>query len=146
MITLASSDQYVILADHDYVYLNTPGGQHLLGCMYGNAQDACIDPQENWAVIIGCGLWVVRLPYTEKTKANAVPSLATREVLEGAASPYVAAPFVELMASEQDIMWLETVYFTGQFPDTVRVVADLAGEYAGVYDIDLRTFQMTKRL
>jgi hypothetical protein len=143
---LATSDQYAVLADQDYVYLKTRGEQHRLGCMYGNAQGAYIDPQERWAVIIGCGLWVVRLPFAARTKKGSMPSLATREVLAGAAFPYVTSPLVELMVSPEDIMWLETVYFTGQSPDTVRVVADLTDTYAGVYDLDLRTLRLTKRL
>lgn len=146
MITWARSKQYAILSDHDYVYLETEQGQRLLGWMYGNPTGGLIDRHEKWAVVIGTGLWVVRLPLADNIDVDTVPVLSSTQVFAGAGQAHVGTPLVHLMATPDDSMDVEAVYDPSSADNCVRFVADLHGRYAGIYDVDLQTLEVIKRL
>lgn len=146
MITWASSKQYAILSYHDYVYLETAQGQRVIGWMYGNPTGGLIDLHETWAVVIGTGLWVIRLPLNDNIDVDMVPVLSSTQVFAGAGQAHVGAPLVHLMATPEDSMHVATVYDPQGATDVVRIVADLQGQYAGIYDVDLQTLEVIKRL
>ncbi|WP_221088250.1 hypothetical protein [Deinococcus aquaedulcis] len=146
MITWARSKQYAILSDHDYVFLETAQGQQALGWMYGNPTGGLIDPREAWAVVIGTGLWVIRLPLADNIDVDMVPVLSSTQVFAGAGQAHVRAPLVHMMATPEDSMYVEAVYDPHVATDVVRIVADLGDRYAGVYDVNLQTLEVIKQL
>lgn len=165
MHEIAKSANYAILADHDYVYLRQGEQEKRLGWMYGNAQAAYIDYHENWAVVVGCGLWVVHLPLRSGKNVDSAPNISTEDTFSGNAKRVISSaylvrktptplidmtgnpPVICLMNNPNGAMWFETVYCTGEEENIVRLVSVLADENTrGVYDFNVHSLEINKRL
>ncbi|GGI71715.1 hypothetical protein [Deinococcus wulumuqiensis] len=130
-IVLAERGGWRVVADTETVYvLNLSGHRWEVGWMYGHPCGALITADETHAVIVGCGALVADL------------TCFGEEVAPG--ETWAQTPVVHLLASPGEHWFFEGVY-EGQTPGAVQLVADLAGEQAGIYELVLPTLALVPR-
>ena len=130
-IVLAERGGWQVVADSETVYvLNLSGTRWDIGWLYGNPCGALVTADENYVVVVGCGVLVADL------------TCFGEEVAPG--ETWAQTPAVHLLASPGEHWFFEGVYEGGS-PGAVQVVADLGGEHAGVYELVLSTLALVPR-
>lgn len=130
-VLLAERGGWQVLADSETVTIgNFAGHRWEIGWMYGNPVSALITADENYAVVVGCGVLVADL------------TCFGEDVGEG--QTWAQTPVIHLLASPDEHWFFEGVY-EGQTSGAVQLVADLSGEQAGIYELVLQTLALVPR-
>lgn len=130
-VLLTERGGWQVLADGETVTIgNFAGNRWEVGWMYGNSAGALITADENYAVVVGCGVLVADL------------TCFGEEVAPG--ETWAQTPVVHLLASPGEHWFFEGVY-EGPTPGAVQLVADLSGEQAGIYELVLQTLALVPR-
>ena len=124
---LAQSKHYTVSHEYETVLLDCPGGARpVIGDFYGDPKAAIIDWNEEWAIVIGCGIIVYRL----------------REPFVPYEQDKTTDQWWEAHRLPPDAWWIEHVYQVGD--RTVRFVVDPEGANAGVYELDVGSLSVVR--
>jgi hypothetical protein len=124
---LARSSHYTVSHEYEVVLLDRPSGPAVvIGDFYGDPVAAIIDAEENWAIVVGCGILLYRLrepftPYEYDKRCD---------------------QWWEAHRSPPDVWWIECVYQV--VDNTVRFVVDPTTPVAGVYELDVESLSIAK--
>lgn len=122
---LAQSRHFKVLHEFETVYLELESGERIvIGDFYGNPSGALIDWAEKWCLVYGKHLLLYYLK-----------------------PPF--SPFAWGSATEQyqvlfERWWFESAYQTGD--DVVRLVADVYGARAGLYELEITSLNIRQLL
>lgn len=128
---LASRCDWNVWADFEAVTMENPAGQRwTLGEMYGNPKAGLMTNDENYAVVIGCGVMIADL------------SRFGEAITDG--SSWLETPVVQLFcqASPPGVWparheWHFEAVYEADVVNEIRLVADLNSVYGGIYQLRL---------
>lgn len=128
---LAKSSHYTLYGAYEEAQLEGPhiDGHVVVGDFYGSADCGCIDRNEKWCISAGNGLviYFLEAPYQRY-------SFDTE-----------TAQWKELWREAKDSDWYpEVIYQTED--NEVRMVIDIFSNSKGVYDLNIETLEITKRV
>lgn len=126
---LAQSEKYRIYGAYEEAQLEGPSmNSHILvGDFYGHVQCACIDQDERWCITGGNGLVIYQL----------------KDPFEQYIYHHTTEQWTELWRSEED--WYPEVIYQVD-ADVVRLVVDIFSKAKGIYDLNVKTLELTKRI
>ena len=130
-VVLTERGGWQVVSDAETVWaVNLCGTRWEIGWMYGHPQGALVTADENYAVVVGCGLLLADL------------TCFGEEVVPG--HTWAETSVVHLLAEPGEHWFFEGVY-EGRTPGAVQVVAELRGEHAGIYELTLSTLSLVPR-
>ena len=126
---LAQSKNYKLFCAYEEAQLEGAhiDGHIIVGDFYGNVECACIDQNEKWCVTGGNGLIIYQLkaPFIEY-RYN-----------------YKTEQWKELWRSDDD--WYPEVIYQIE-ENIIRIVIDVFSKAKGVYDLNIETLELIKRV
>ena len=126
---LAQSNNYKLFGYYEEAQLEGKliTGHVVVGDFYGSADCACIDYGERWCVSGGNGIVIYQLaPPFEEYQFN-----------------HSTSQWKELWRSDED--WYPEIIFQIE-EDIVRIVIDVFSNAKGVYDLNVKTLELIKRV
>lgn len=131
-VVLTERSGWQVVADEGSVAVyNFAGHRWEVGWMYGHPTGALITADENYAVIVGSGVLAVDL------------TCFGEDIVPG--QTWTQTPVIHLLASPDEHWLFEGVYEVSSL-GSVRLVADLGSEQAGVYELVLPTLALLPKL
>ena len=128
---LAQSKNFKLFGAYEEAQLEGPGisGHVVVGDFYGSADCGCIDIEEKWCISAGNGLVIYSMvpPFHEYQY-----DIATEQ-------------WVELWRTEKDKDWYPEVIYQIE-EDVVRLVVDVFSNAKGVYDLNIKSLELVRRV
>lgn len=126
---IAQSENYKIYCAYEEAQLesSTINGHVVVGDFYGHVECACIDTQERWCVTGGNGLVIYQL----------------KAPFEEYRYDHQTEQWKELWRLDKD--WYPEVIYQIE-ENVVRLVIDVYSEAKGVYDLNVDTLELKKRV
>lgn len=148
---MAASDRYRVLHDFEAVFVQRDDEElKQVGDFYGDPYAALISWDEQWAVVVGEGVLLVHLPQLgsepqRQLHLDTVDSL--RGALKASIEQHGVPCLTRLLTGGPGLIgweatWFEAVYQTDLH--VVRLVGDPYGKEAGIYQVDLSTFEVSR--
>ena len=126
---LAHSKNYKLFGAYEEAQLEGEGitGHIVVGDFYGSADCGCIDYAERWCVSGGNGIVIYQIspPFEEYQFGHNTPQ------------------WKELWRSDED--WYPEIIYQIE-ENIVRMVIDVFANAKGVYDLNIETLELTKRV
>jgi hypothetical protein len=126
---LAQSKNYKLFGAYEEAQVEGEGitGHVVVGDFYGSADCGCIDFAERWCVSGGNGIVIYQLsPPFEEYKFD-----------------HDSSQWKDLWRSEED--WYPEIIYQIE-KDIVRIVVDVFSKAKGVYDLNVKTLELIKRV
>lgn len=128
---LSQSKNFKLFGAYEEAQLEGPGiSEHVVvGDFYGGANCGCIDVDEKWCISAGNGLVIYSIipPFQDYQYGQATQQ------------------WVELWRTEKDKNWYPEVIYQIE-EDVVRLVIDVYSETKGVYDLNVKSLDLVKRV
>ncbi|MBX8463676.1 hypothetical protein [Deinococcus sp. RIT780] len=148
--TMASAEQYRVVADFETVDIHRGDQSWTVGRFYGSPEAALITWDEQWAVIVGDGVLLVHLPSLpdlpqDEIRLDTAQSLAGKLASTMAQEPRPCLTRV-LTGGPGFLGWEATSFEMVYRVDSqiIRLIADPWSRDGGIYQIDLTTFDIVR--
>lgn len=128
---LSESKNFKLFGVYEEAQLEGAGidGHVVVGDFYGSADCGCIDRGEKWCISAGNGLVIYRIESPFKSYQY----------------EKLSKQWAELWRTKDDSDWYPEVIYQIE-DDVVRLVIDVFSEAKGIYDLNVRSLELVKRV